>query len=163
MSAAPKSTAKRSAKAASTVTDTVPVPETLPETITETPALPASDSPAAMSPASPAADAPKPKSKPLKVQEAKVAKWIDNLQKAQEAGSIKLVASVLSGLQTLLASKNGSASKNGARNLSGYNKFVQQHIKDVAAANPDKSNKEIMKLIAIRWQEEKAKLAAASA
>lgn len=163
MSSAPKSAAKKSAKAAASVTGTVPVPETLPETITETPAPVASESPAALSPASPAAqDGPKPKSKPLKVQEAKVAKWIDNLQKAQEAGSNKLVASVLSGLQTLLASKNSAGSKNGARNLSGYNKFVQQHIKDVAAANPEKSNKEIMKLIAIRWQEEKAKIAASS-
>ena len=168
---------KAAAKAqASPATSTVPIPATVTDTIN----MPSTPAPVASKKASPKApsktpspatspeadastlDATKAKVKPLKLAEAKVNKWIDLLKKAQEASPNKNVAVVLSGLETILANKNGSANKNAVRNLSEYNLFVQQHIKEVAAQNPTLSNKEVMVKIAERWQNHKAAAAPAA-
>jgi HMG (high mobility group) box len=131
-----------------TITGTVPIPATVLETVRM-------DTPAAVSvPVLPAAG----KGRPFKVTEAKVIKWIEGLKKAKEVSPTnKFVGTVLGGLEALVSQKNNAASgKSSSRHLSEYNIFVQENIKQVAAQNPNLSNKEVMVLIAKLWQEHKA-------
>jgi hypothetical protein len=99
------------------------------------------------------------KSKPLKLHRNKAQKWMDSLKKVQESSPNKGVASVIGGLETLLAHEQNAAAKGSVRNLSGYNVFVQQNIKQVAAQNANLSNKEVMVKIAEMWQQHKASIA----
>lgn len=163
--------ASASKKTAKTVTPTVeasvPVPETVVESTSNTPMPRETSSPiSSVTPDTKPQDSVAPltvdentKTKPIKVAESKVRRWADNLKKAQESSNNKLVASVLNGLETVLSRKQTAGTKTTTRNLSEYNVFVQQNIKQVAAQNANLSNKEVMVKIAEMWQTHKASLA----
>jgi hypothetical protein len=146
---AKKAPAKKASPAA---TATVPAP--LPSSAESSPAS-TSDSDSA-SKASPAPEgATKTKAKPFKLAEAKAARWLDNLKKAQEANPNKSLNAVIAGLENLIANRSGAAGKGADRKLSAYNKFVQENIKNVHAQFPDANNKDVMIKIAEMWQSHK--------
>lgn len=143
-------------------TPVTPSPVVLPPVIQDakskdvTPEQGASESENVVSPATEDAK----KNKPLKLARAKAQKWLDSLKKVQDAAPNKLVVSVINGMETLIAHEQNVASRANGRNLSDYNVFVQQHIKQVAAQNSNLSNKEVMIKIAELWQAHKASKAA---
>ncbi len=156
-----KTASKRaSTKVAQVVEATEMTPAPIPATVADSPTV-ASPSPSpvlAPSAALNSGDDAK-KSKPLKLHRNKAQKWMDSLKKVQETAPNKGVASVIGGLETLLAHEQNAAAKGNNRNLSGYNVFVQQNIKQVAAQNANLSNKEVMVKIAEMWQQHKASIA----
>lgn len=146
-------------------TDVTPAP--IPATVVDspvsspTPEKPQGVSPAVENPEVTSTQDETKKNKPLKLARTKAQKWLDNLKKAQESNPSKPLLSVISGIETLLAHEQNAASRANNRNLSGYNLFVQNNIKQVAAQNANLSNKEVMVKIAEMWQQHKANQATA--
>lgn len=157
-------TKRATAKAAQTADATEVTPAPIPATVVDSPTVASpSVAPAKTSPVAEPAGEDSKKNKPLKLHRNKAQKWLDSLKKVQEASPNKLVASVIGGIETLLAHEQNAAAKGNNRNLSGYNVFVQQNIKQVAAQNANLSNKEVMVKIAEMWQLHKVSLAQAPA
>lgn len=100
--------------------------------------------------------APEKKPKAIRIPLTKLEKWLKMARDASSSArletSTKMSTTLASHIESFITSKvNGSTSKTN-RPLSGYNLYVQQHIAEVAAANPGISNKDIMTKIAELWR-----------
>lgn len=159
-STATTTTTTKRAKAAAPLpepTDVTPAP--IPATVADSPSPEkpqAAGSPVAATTEAPSQVDEVKKNKPLKLARNKAQKWLESLKKVQDSNPHKLLSSITGGLETLLAHDQNAAARASNRNLSGYNLFVQNNIRQVAAQNANLSNKEVMVKIAEMWQQHKA-------